>query len=166
MSESLKLDILTDIENDVKKFSNIISKNLANRFAEELVNEYQYIVRNFYAEYTPKYYIRHIHRGYQIDGLLLTYKKYYKNPHNKIYYGGIEITSEKMYEDYSDSNVDVLNSFLNGFHGRPSLHINSKINVWKHMTQYRDLLMSNYGSYVEDAVQIAKNEQYSALKFI
>lgn len=71
-----------------------------------------------------------------------------------------------MYTDYAEDNINVLQSFLDGFHGRSFLGIYSRRNPYKHMLRYRDLLMNNCSRYVADAVDAAKNERYNILTFL
>lgn len=115
------------------------AKTLAKEAREKLTNEYIYTISIFYGEYEPQYYKRH-----PGGGLYKTYKKYYRNPHNTIYYGGVEITPENMYDDYHDQPIEVLNSFLEGYHGRPSLGIDSSVQSYRHMLKYRDLLINDF----------------------
>lgn len=97
-------------------------------------------------------------------GLTKTFKRHYKNAHNTIYYGGIEITSEKMYNDYHDSPEIVLNSFLNGYHGRPSMGIESSIEVFNHMLKYRDFLSTHISDFVPIAIEKANKQSYNIMK--
>lgn len=136
----VKMNFLKDLKSDVAKFTHSFSSNLAHKISDEMANEYQYVIDRFYSEYDPEYYVRHSERGMR-PGLEKTYKKYYKNPHNSIYYGGIEISPDRMYDDYRDSKEDVLNSFLNGYHGRPSAHIESSLLPYKHMIRFRNQLI-------------------------
>ena len=76
---------------------------------------------------------------YQID-----FEKYYKNSHGSVFIGGIEISTQNMYSDYHDSQEDVLNSFLEGYHGRPSLGIVSSMQPYKHMLRYKDWLIAEF----------------------
>ena len=94
-------------------------------------------------------------------GLEKTFKKYYKNPHNTIYYGGIEITSDNMYDDYRDSKEKVLSSFLNGYHGRPSAGIESSILPYKHMLKFREQLINDLGRSNSALFSYAKNKAKS-----
>lgn len=161
---NINMDFIDVVKDDVKKYMHNISSNLAHRISDELAQEYQYVIDRFYNEYEPLYYIRHSTKGMQ-SGLSKTFKKYYKNPHNTIYYGGIEITSKNMYDDYHDSKEDVLNSFLNGYHGRPSLGIESFLAPFEHMLRFRNLLATKINIFVPDAVNKAKKTSYKLLRW-
>ena len=137
----LESQILRDLSSDMKLMSHTVSSSLAHKISDEMAQEYQYVIDRFYNEYDPEYYVRHSERGMK-PGLNKTFKKYYKNPHNAIYYGGIEITSDNMYNDYRDSKEKVLSSFLSGYHGRPSAGIESSLLPYRHMLKFREQLVN------------------------
>ena len=153
----IKMDFMDALESDIKMLSHSLSSNLAHKISDEMAQEYQYVIDRFYSEYNPEHYKRHAERGI-VPGLNKTFKKYYKNPHNTIYYGGIEITSDRMYDDYHDSKDVVLSSFLNGYHGRPSVGIESSILPYKHMLKFRDQLINELGHSDSALFSYAKNK--------
>lgn len=155
--EKIKLDFIDVLESDLKMLSHALSSNLAHKISDEMAQEYQYVIERFYGEYTPKYYKRHSERG-MVAGMFKTFKKHYKNAHNTIYYGGIEISSEKMYNDYHDSKDEVLGSFLDGYHGRASLGIGSSVLPYKHMLTFRKLLMKELEHSDSALFSYAKNK--------
>lgn len=155
--EEIKLNFINTLENDIKMLSHALSSNLAHKISDEMADEYQYIIERFYGEYKPEHYKRHSARGL-MPGLNKTFKKYYKNPHNVIYYGGIEINSEKMYNDYHDSKDEVLDSFLAGYHGRPSAGIESSLMPYQHMLNFRDSLINELGRSDSSLLSYAKNK--------
>ena len=152
-----KLDFINTLKSDVKMLSHALSSSLAHKISDEMAQEYQYVIERFYIEYNPEYYVRHSDRNMK-PGLNKTFKKYYKNPHNTIYYGGIEITSDNMYDDYRDSKEKVLNSFLDGYHGRPSAGIESSLFPYKHMLKYREQLVNELGRSNSVLISYAKNK--------
>lgn len=154
---NFKIDFINALKNDVNMLSHALSSSLADKISDEMAEEYQYVIERFYGEYDPERYVRHSKRG-MIPGLYKTFKKYYKNPHNTIYYGGIEITSENMYNDYRDSKEKVLSSFLNGYHGRPSAGVESSLLPYKHMLKYRDQLINELGRPDSALFSYAKNK--------
>lgn len=166
---SFKIDFIDTLKSDVMMLSHALSSGLAHKISDEMVEEYQYIIERFYSEYDPEYYVRHSQRG-MAPGLNRTFKKYYKNPHNTIYYGGIEITSDKMYNDYRDSKEDVLNSFLNGYHGRPSARVESSLLPYRHMLKFREQLIGELGRPDSALFSYAKNKAkalpYQLIKII
>ena len=157
---NFKMDFIDTLKSDVKMLSHALSSSLAHKISDEMAQEYQYVIDRFYGEYNPEYYARHSERGMK-PGLEKTFKKYYKNPHNTIYYGGIEITSDNMYDDYHDSKEKVLSSFLNGYHGRPSAGIESSILPYKHMLKFREQLINELGRPNSALFSYAKNKAKS-----
>lgn len=154
---NFKIDFMDALKNDVNMLSHALSSSLAHKISDEMAEEYQYVVERFYSEYDPEYYVRHSGRGMR-PGLNKTFKKYYKNPHNTIYYGGIEITSDNMYNDYHDSKEKVLSSFLDGYHGRPSAGIESSLLPYKHMLKFREQLVNELGRSNSALFLYAKNK--------
>lgn len=155
--EKIELDFINTLENDIRMLSHSLSSNLAHKISDEMAEEYEYVIERFYGEYKPEHYKRHSDRGL-VPGLTKTYKKYYKNPHNVIYYGGIEISSDKMYNDYHDSKDEVLESFLEGYHGRPSARIESSLLPYQHMLNFREELITELGRSDSSLFLYAKNK--------
>lgn len=155
-----EMDFMDALKNDVKMLRHSLSSSLAHKISDEMAKEYQYVIDRFYSEYNPEYYTRHAERG-MTPGLEKTFRRYYTNKHNSIYYGGIEITSDNMYDDYRDSKDKVLSSFLNGYHGRPSLGIESSILPYKHMLKFRKTLINELGRSDSALFSYAKNKAKS-----
>ena len=149
--------ILKGLSSDMRLMSHTVSSELAHKISDEMTQEYQYVIDRFYGEYDPEHYVRHADRGMR-PGLNKTFRKSYKNPHNTIYYGGLEITSDNMYDDYRDSKEKVLSSFLAGYHGRPSAGIESSLLPYKHMLKFRDQLISELGHSYSALFSYAKNK--------
>ena len=152
-----ELNFMDALKKDVQMLSHALSSNLAHKISDEMAEEYQYVIERFYSEYDPEYYVRHSSRGMK-PGLNKTFKKYYKNPHNTIYYGGIEITSDNMYDDYRDPKEKVLSSFLAGYHGRPSAGVESSLLPYKHMLKFREHLINELGRSDSALFSYAKNK--------
>ena len=142
-----KISISEQKLEQIKNVAREKAKKIAIEAREELTKEYLYTISQFYSEYEPVYYNRHFNNKYDEKSLMgsgmgKTFYKYYKNSHNNLYTGGIIITDETMYHDYSTSSVNVLNYFMNGYHGHPSLGIYSHINTYEHMLKYKNLLIN------------------------
>ena len=148
---------INDLQTDVRLMSHTISNSLAHQISDKMAQEYQYVIDKFYSEYSPEYYKRHADRG-MTPGLQKTFKKRYKNPHNTIYYGGIEITSDGMYDDYHDSKDKVFESFLDGYHGRPNAGVKSYLLPYKYMLKFRDKLLKDLGSPTNPLFIAAKSK--------
>ena len=154
---NFNMDFMNTLTDDLKMLSHAISSSLAHKVSDMMIEEYKYVIERFYGEYTPVSYVRHSARG-MLPGLNKTFKKYYKNSHNTIYYGGIEITSEEMYNDYRDPKEGVLGSFLAGYHGRPSAGIESSLLPYKHMLKFREQLINELGRSDSALFSYAKNK--------
>lgn len=147
----VKFQLSKTTKEELKEKARKKAQELAKEAREKLSEEYLYVVSNFYSEYEPKYYFRHFNNKYDENSLLKsgmgkTFEKYYKNSHNNVFSGGISISTDNMYSDYQGSQIDVLNSFLNGYHGHPSLGIWSSIHTYKHMFKYRELLIADFSN--------------------
>ncbi len=140
MAEAWEKAVIRQVEDRVKEET----LKLAKKAQTELVKEYQYVINHFYSEYDPKVYKRHSQRG-MTPGLELTYKKFWQNSHGGlgVVYGGVEISSENMYDDYRSPVEDVLQSFLDGHHGPANSGIWSSIKTYDHMVKFRDILANN-----------------------
>ena len=144
-----KFQLSNTSKEKLKKRAREKARELAIEARERMTDEYLHVISNFYSEYEPKYYYRHFNNQYDMHSLLKsglgrTFEKYYKNSHNSKYSGGISISTENMYTDYDTSPINVLNSFLNGYHGCPSLGITSSIETYRHMLRYREWLIAEF----------------------
>lgn len=161
-----KIDFADDVKNDVMKMSHVFSSALAHKIADEMAQEYSYVIDRFYEEYDPEHYKRHADRGMK-PGLTKTFKKHYTNKHNSVYYGGIDINSDKMYDDYRDPKDAVLSSFLSGYHGREKAGIKSSLLPYKHMLKFKKKLVnqieSGKGSLFSSALADAKGQNYKVI---
>ena len=149
MAVKSKFQLSQATKDELRKRAKEKARELAIEARERMTEEYLYVISNFYSEYEPKYYYRHFNNNYDLhslmkSGLGRTFEKYYKNSHNSVFSGGICISTENMFTDYEGSPEDVLNSFLNGYHGHPHLGIESSIETYKHMLRFKDLLIADF----------------------
>jgi len=149
MSKKNEFKLSKKTKEELKKKAEQKAKELAIEARERMTEEYLRVIENFYSEYEPKYYDRHFNNRYddynlKQSGLGRTFEKYYKNSHNTSFSGGICISTENMYDDYSASQIDVLNSFLNGYHGPAYLGIESSIQTYRHMVRWKDWLIAEF----------------------
>lgn len=106
----LSKNALEYIKRDAQKKSN----QLAHEAQEKLTNHYISLIDWFYRDYRPSVYDRTF-------GLYNSYKKYYKNSHGIIIYGGVEITPEKMVDyDYGRRQPITASNLLSKFIYNPS----------------------------------------------
>ena len=91
-----------NFKKSLEKYGQEKAKELAQDAREKLSNHYMSIIDWYYVDYMPKlnkYREPYYHRTF---GLYKSYKKYYKNSHST-FYGGVEITADKM-KDYPSLN--------------------------------------------------------------
>ena len=149
MGNNAKFQLSNTTKEKLKQMAREKAKQLATEARDRMSEEYLYIISNFYSEYEPQYYNRHFNNLYDENSLLNsglghTFEKYYKNSHNSSYSGGISISTENMYSDYNAPQIDVLNSFLNGYHGPAFLGIESSIKTYRHMVRFKELLIAEF----------------------
>lgn len=129
----------------------------ASKIADELTVEAGFSIVRFYTHYSPIYY-----RGQ--GGLSDTYTRYYRNPHNVIYYGGVELhPGSGSYSGWSGGRkVSVGSDFVsalavfNGMHGNVEAFPHAIKNVPPRMPQSpfelvnkkKDEIINNIDSYV------------------
>lgn len=107
----LNKDIIKYLEKQVQKKAT----QLAHEAQERLINKYTFLINWFYKDYNPIQYVR-------THNLYNSYNKFYKNSHGTIFYGGIEITSDRMFDNYDQiTPSDIMSKFIynpNGtYHG-------------------------------------------------
>ena len=91
------------LRKNLEYFGQEKAKKLAQEARERLSEHYVSLIDWYYSDAKPgldKYGEPYYHRTF---GLYKSFKKYYKNSHNSIYYGGVEITADKM-NDYPSLN--------------------------------------------------------------
>lgn len=158
---SISAKLMNDFENDLNEYGKRICKYVASTGRDMIAKKMDSIIDRFYREYTPgddsrhmednfydhflyKLYVRHHDREANLNpGLQLIYYKFYSNPHNTIYSGGIVINTEKMYTDYHIDNSFVLESFLDGYHGPEFMGIHKGTFPLREIMDYRDYLVDN-----------------------
>lgn len=105
---------LQELSEEIKRYSQEIAKNLAIHTREEFFNEANKAITKFYSHYEPISYRRHQPIGANIRK---SFRKYYSNPHNSIYSGGIEISPEWMDDIYRADTDYIFNLIYAGYHG-------------------------------------------------
>lgn len=137
----IEIKITPEYKQQLQEYGNQIARNLALKFRDELVKEYQFSIQRFYGEYTPRVY----KRTGQFEH---SYRPYYRNPHGTRFHGGVEITADGMQSVYHDSPSEVVSTAISGYHGRPELGIWSSPPIYDHMLRYREMLFNNAEAYV------------------
>jgi hypothetical protein len=107
---------------DIERYTLEVRKAVAHKVEDEMEKAHVEAMTRFYRDYTPVRYKRHY---YNFNSNV--YRRYYKNPHNKIIWGGIEISNEyldRIYRgqlagqgvvDSTDIVFDLV--YLQGMHG-------------------------------------------------
>ena len=130
-----------------------------SKIANELTEFTNHAILGFYDHYQPTRYKRQ-------GGLSGAFARYYRNPHNTIYHGGVEILPSKgSYTGWREHHkIGVDSSFItqlaifNGMHGNvaafphPPLNIPQKMlpTPYKLITKKRDDIVKNIDSYFNE----------------
>lgn len=112
-----KVHIMPELKIDLKNYSVEISKALAKEVRQEMLESAKEAITLFYLDYTPLSYRRHYYNFME-----KSFRGYYKNPHNQIIRGGIELTPYLMDDIYGkkkshDVTDVVFDLVYSGFHG-------------------------------------------------
>ncbi len=106
---------------NIKKQGIAEAKRLAKEASKELQEKALEQTYDFYQEYDPIFYKRHLNEGTDSSGLAKSIISICKSEnHGRGWVGGIEISTTHMYKDYSGTPFQVLTSYLDGFHGLPT----------------------------------------------
>lgn len=107
---------------NIKKQGIAEAKRLAKETSKELQEKALEQTYDFYQEYEPKVYKRHPNEGTENSGLAKSIIPVCKSEnHGRGWVGGIIVSTKHMYTDYSGTPLQVLSSYLDGFHGLPSI---------------------------------------------
>ena len=163
-----KIHIDNDLIQDLKKYSSSICVSLATKVRDEMHKEAQYAIEEFYNDYEPIYYKRHYYNFRKNS-----FKKYYKNPHNSIVRGGIELTPYAMDDLYRAEKEYVFDLVYLGYHGHVQSFPHAISNVPPRMKpspydillrKRRDLI-KNISDYKDEAIDKAIKKTYKTLLF-
>lgn len=112
MRKKAKIQINNKLKGDLKEYTNQFIRGIVEEVKNELTETALNAITRFYTSWTPKYYNRHY-----FNFLQYSFKSYYKNPHNTIIRGGVELTPNRMRDIYEDSTQEVFDLVYHGFHG-------------------------------------------------
>lgn len=155
---SFHITIPQMLYSELELYASRVANSLADQTVQELKKEYNYIINRFYSEYKPRIYERHKDRGKE-PGMPKTIRDAIY-PTSGGMFGGIEFSEEDMYDDYKESQEQVLSDFLAGYHGAGWLQIKSSIEPLGHMYRYTGLVASNIKRFVPKAERYAKSFSY------
>lgn len=121
---------ITGLQEAINNVAKEKMRNAASKIADELTKFAEHAIIGFYDHYQPKRYKRH-------GGLSSAFSRYYRNPHNTIYYGGVEILPSKgSYSGWQNhSKISVDPNFISklsiyfGMHGNVAAFPHPPVNV-------------------------------------
>lgn len=141
----LSKDVIKFLEKQAQKKAS----ELAHEAQEKLTDHYMSLIDWFYADYQPIEYLREFN-------LYNSYKNFYKNSHSTIYYGGVEVTSEKMHDyDYNRRQPITASNLLNTYIYNPNgtwhggdmyggYGVSANFNIYGEMHKYHEQLKDEY----------------------
>lgn len=141
----LSKDTLKYLEKQAQKKAS----DLAHEAQEKLTDHYISLIDWFYVDRQPIAYDRTF-------GLYNSYKKFYKNSHGTIMYGGVEVTPERMADyDYHRKQPITASALLNTYIYNPSgtwhggdMHggygVPAKFGIYNEMHNYHEQLKNEY----------------------
>ena len=109
-------------------------------FRSRLTDGYVSFIDLYYSDYTPQQYVR-------THNLYRSYSKFYKNSHGTIFYGGVEVTPERMFDNYDQiTPSDLMSDFIYNpkgtYHGW--YNIPASFSVYREMHKYHEQLKDEY----------------------
>lgn len=158
-----------DVRKDLTKYMQNVLSGTAAKIRDDLTEEAFNSIKFFYASYTPSYYKRHYY-----NFLNKSFKKYYANPHNVIYRGGVQLTPEEMDDIYQDPTYEVFDSVYAGFHGVSSMFYAPysfsvtpvmEPSPMQRILDRRDYIVSHIDDYVLAGINKANKGTYSVIKW-
>lgn len=158
-----KVHIDNDLIHDLKKYSSSVCTSLAAQVRDEMYKEASFAIEEFYNDYEPLYYKRH-YNNFRKN----SFTKYYKNPHNSVVRGGIELTLDSMDDLYRANTEYVFNIVYLGFHGNVNMFSHNINNIPPVMNpspldillNKREFLIENINDYKDEAINKARKQQY------
>ena len=161
-----KINIDNKLKQDLKKYASAVCTSLAGQFRDEMYKEAHFVIEDFYNDYEPIYYNRH-YNNFRKN----SFKKHYKNPHNSIIRGGIELTPNELDDLYRADKEYVFNLVYLGYHGNVNMFPHTISNVPSIMEpspldillNKRDSLIENINDYKDESINKAKKQKYTFL---
>ena len=157
-SKTTNIHILDGFTKGLRDFSTALSKSLAQKTRETMVDEARYAIQEFYKDYTPVRYRRHYK-----NFLTKSFYGFYKNPHGQVIRGGVELSYEKMDDIYRGDLDLIFSTVYSGQHGNIQM-IPSRKNVPRipdmkpspmHIIMdKRDWIINNIDSFSDDVLAL------------
>ncbi len=159
---SIEIDF-GSLEADLRKYANNVCRNAASEIADELTKEARLGINQFYDDYSPIYYRRHFTNFFNNS-----FRRYYSNPHNTIFSGGVEYTPDAMNDIYQHPIEEVFYSVIEvGSHGPELYSIVPAMNPspMQIVIEKRDSIVKNIQTYINRSKIKSHQAGYSILKF-
>lgn len=162
-------DIFDELKKDVVKYAANVSRYAAIETREDLARTAYEAVEAFYNDYEPIEYNRHYYNFEK-----KSFKKYYKNNHDRTFTGGIILSPDYMDDIYRGSTEFIFELVMEeGFHGldawnqldfRPSApyHI-TKPSPIEIIEERQRQIASSPEPILHKAIILANAEQYNVL---
>lgn len=162
-----KISITNELIQDLKTYGSAMCVSLATQTRDEMYEEAKYAIDAFYNDYKPLYYRRHYYNFEKNS-----FQKYYKNPHNSIVRGGVELTPFDLDNIYRADASYVFELVYSGQHGNVGAFPHQINNIPRVMSpspmeillDKRDYIISNIDAYTGKAVENARKKTYSVIK--
>ena len=146
---------------DLKKYMYTFADEYCHEAATEITKIAKYAIEQFYNDYSPDYYDR------TYDLRENSYSRYYHN-NGRAIYGGVRINSEKMQpynrgSKWETNPFEVASFAWHGWHGNPirNIYTTPPLDIVKEGASKQEFL----NKLREKAENVAKNQEYSILKF-
>lgn len=157
----INIDIdLKNLEDRLKEFSKNIAKNMAIEVRERLYKEAPFCIQSYYSTWSPKHYKRHYYN--LMDN---SYLKYYSNPHNTVYRGGVKLSSSNMADIYRLDTDEVFNmgwitgEHYHGISGNPGVKIIDYVTSptpYKYLEEEKQKILNNIDEIKNIAIDKTK----------
>lgn len=158
-----KVSVNEGFVDELNGFALDLKKELAHKVGRDLQKTLIDAILVFYDTYQPTSYKRHKPQGFNWKEN--SYELYYKNPHNSIIRGGIELTPNNVLPIYRAEPQYVFDLFYSGIHGQDTLPqtepspykrlLNKRVEIYENIDKYfpksfyQPILKRNKGEYLK-----------------
>ena len=152
------MQIKKNLKSDLIKYGNNIAKNTAKIISDILTQEAFFAIEDFYNQYEPKYYYRHMN-------FRKSFKRSYKN-RTSIFSGGVELLEDSLPDVYSGKNSKPESVFWRvylGYHGIASLQGYTPImkpSPIQRLYNRKNEILNNQNKYTSMAEKLARGNSY------
>lgn len=112
MRKKNNIIITKKLNDEIREYTVKMTSNMSRTIEDKLIQTASNAINAFYEHYTPKYYSRHYYNFEKYS-----FKGYYRNPHNSVVRGGVELTPYRLQPIYDYDPEGVFQDVYNGIHG-------------------------------------------------